>query len=276
MVVFDDGNTILKELTFDQPTPWLATQLKRDPDLWNREWAIEQLAQRPGDAAAMAALAEAATGADYFRTRAGAVEALAELPATSTAAPLAAALRDTSAQVRRAAIAALGRLGGPRAAELARATFRTDPSYEVRAAALTALVRADSTARDSAIVWGLATPSYQDVIQEAAYRIIAQTGDTGAIPHIEALLGTDHFAAHVLAALASRGSAHALDVLAAHLNDERRVVRRWVVEAFQFTLPRQLGIPRLQAVTGTLKYADTRKDVETVLQHLQKPGTDSE
>src|SRR6058998_2011554 len=35
MVVFDDGNTILNELTFDQPTAWLATQLKRDPDLWN-------------------------------------------------------------------------------------------------------------------------------------------------------------------------------------------------------------------------------------------------
>src|SRR6266513_448988 len=72
MVVFDDGNTILKELTFDQPTPWLATELKRDPDLWNREWVIEQLAQRPADAAAVAALAQAATGADYFRTRAGA------------------------------------------------------------------------------------------------------------------------------------------------------------------------------------------------------------
>jgi aminopeptidase N len=276
MVVFDDGNTILKELTFDQPTPWLATQLKRDPDLWNRQWAIEQLAHRPADAAAVAALAAAATGADYFRTRAGAVEALAELPAASVAAPLAAALRDTSAQVRRAAISALGQLGGARAAELARATFRNDPSYEVRAAALTALVRADSTARDSAIAWGLATPSYQDVIQEAAYRIIAQTGDTGAISRIEGLLGTDRFAAHVLAALASRGSAHALDVLAAHLNDDRRAVRRWVVEAFQFTLPRQLGIPRLQAVVSALKYADTRKDVETALQHLQKPGADDE
>src|SRR5882762_6124702 len=164
MVIFDDGNTILKRLTFDQPTAWLATQLRRDPDLWNRHWAIEQLAQRPADGAAVAALAEAATGADYFRTRAGAVEALGELPGASAAAPLAAALRDTSAQVRRAGVAALGQLGGARAAELARATFQTDPSYEVRAAALTALVRADSTARDSAIAWGLATPSYQDVI----------------------------------------------------------------------------------------------------------------
>src|SRR3989454_4203515 len=39
--------------------------------------------------------------------------------------------------------------------ELASATFHNDASYEVRAAALTALVRADSTARDSAIAWGL-------------------------------------------------------------------------------------------------------------------------
>src|SRR5213080_2280279 len=276
MVVFDDGNTILKELTFDQPTPWLATQLKRDPDLWNRQWAIDQLGQRRADAAAVAALAEAATGADYFRTRAGAVEALGELPAASTAAPLAAALRDTSAQVRRAAIAALGQLGGTRAAELARATFQTDPSYEVRAAALTALVRADSTARDSAVAWGLATPSYQDVIQEAAYRIIAQTRDTAAVPRVEERLATDRLAAHVLAALAARGSVHALDLLAARLNDNRPVVRRWVVEAFQFTLPRQLGVPRLQAVVGTLKYPDTRKDVETALQRLQKPATDDE
>jgi len=276
MVVFDDGNTILKELTFDQPTSWLATQLKRDPDLWNRQWAIEQLAHRPGDAAAVAALAEAATAADYFRTRAAAVEALGELPAASAAAPLAAALRDTSAQVRRAAVAALGQLGGARAADLARTTFHDDPSYEVRAAALTALVRADSTASDSAIAWGLATPSYQDVVQEAAYRLIAQTGDTGAIPRVESLLATDHFAAHVLAALAARGSAHALDVLAVHLNDDRRAVRRWVVEAFQFTLPRQLGIPRLRGAAGTLKYPDTRKDVEGALQRLQKPGTDDE
>jgi len=102
--------------------------------------------------------------------------------------------------VRRAAITALGQGGGARAAELARATFQTDPSYEVRArGAHGALVRADSTARDSAIAWGLATPSYQDVIQEAAYRIIAQTGDTGAIPRLETLLATHRFAAHVLA-----------------------------------------------------------------------------
>src|SRR6266581_342009 len=185
MVVFDDGNAILKELMFDQPTAWLATQLGRDPDLWNRQWAIEQLGQRTADTAAAAALGRAATRSDYFLTRAAAAEVLGRFPAGVAQAPLVAALQDTSAHVRRAAVAALGELGGARAAALARATFRGDPSYAVRAAALVALVQADSAARDSAVAWGLATPSYQDVIEESAYRIIAQSGDTGAIPRLE-------------------------------------------------------------------------------------------
>ena len=276
MVVFDDGNTVLKELTFDQPTSWLATQLERDADLWNREWVIAELAKRPADATALAALARAATVADYFLTRAQAVEALARFPAAGAAAPVAAALRDTAAQVRRMAITTLGRLGGARAAELARTTWRTDPSYEVRAAALTALVAADSSARDSVVAWGLPVASYQNVIQEAAYRVIAQTGDTGAIPQLETLLGSDRFPAHVLAALAARGSAHALDLLAAHLDDERPQVRRWTVEAFQFTLPRQLAIPRLKAALAALLHRDAKQRVQEALQRLEKPASDEE
>src|SRR6266700_5054359 len=273
MVVFDDGNAILKELIFDQPTAWLATELRRDPDLWNREWAIEQLATRTADTAAAAALAWAATSADYFLTRVGGAEALARFPRATAEAPLAAALRDTSARVRRAALTALDQFAGgdARIAELARAAFQADPSYEVHAAALAVLAHADSTARDSAVAVGLATPSYQDVIREAAYRIIAHTGDTSAIPRVEGLLGDGQFPAHVLAALAGGGSAHALDVLTAHLDDERAYVRGWVVDAFRFTLPRPLGLERLKAVAGKLKYADTRKRVGDVLQQLEKP-----
>jgi aminopeptidase N len=276
MVVFDDGNAILKELSFDQPTAWLATALERDADLWDREWVIEELGKRPTDSGALAALARAATTADYFLTRAEAAEALGHFPSAGAAEPLARALRDTAAAVRRSAIAALGRLGGARSAELARATFQTDSSYEVRAAALAALVVADSSLRDSAVAWGLATPSYQNAIQDAAYRIIAQTGDTGAIPRLEGSLGTDQFPAHVLAALAGRGSGHALDVLASHLDDARPYVRRWAVEAFRFTLPRPLAQARLQAVADKLKYADTKRAVARALEQLAKPGADAE
>jgi aminopeptidase N len=276
MVVFDAGNQLLKELTFDQPTAWLATQLRRDPDLWNRQWVIEQLARRTADSTALAALAWAATSADYFRTRAAAAQALVNFPAAVATAPLAAALADTSAQVRSAAITALGRLGGPQGGALARTMLQHDSSYEVLAAALATLVQCDSSARDSAVAWGLAARSYQDVIQEAAYRIVAQTSDTGAIPQIESRLGSGRFPAHVLAALAARGSGRALDLLAAHLDDDRPAVRRWVVEAFRFTLPRELALPRLRPLVGKLKHADTRKDVEAALRRLEQPGSNEE
>src|SRR6266550_2977623 len=93
MVIFDDGNTILKRFTFDQPTAWLATQLKRDPDLWNRHWVIAQLGGRPTDAAAGAALAQATTGADYFLTRVAAANALAAFPAAVALPALQAAMK---------------------------------------------------------------------------------------------------------------------------------------------------------------------------------------
>src|SRR5260370_1459313 len=120
MVVFDTGNTILKELAFDQPTAWLATQLRRDSDLWNRAWAIEQLVKHPADSTALAALAWAATSADYFRTRAAAAEGLAQFAAPRAATPLEAALHHTNAAARTPAISPLAHGAGARAARLAR------------------------------------------------------------------------------------------------------------------------------------------------------------
>src|SRR5439155_1714676 len=157
MVVFDDGNAILKRLTFDQPTAWLATQLTRDPDLWDRHWVIAQLGQHATDPAAGAALAQGATGADYFLTRVAAASALAAFPA-----------------------------------------------------------------------------------------------------------------AVALPALASRGSNRALNLLAGHLDDERPYVRRWTLDAFRFSLRRDLAQTTLQAVSGELKFADTRRATVDLLQQWQK------
>src|SRR5207302_4186054 len=116
----------LKALTFDQPTAWLATQLERDPDLWNRQWVIGELAKRTGDAAAAAAIAKAVTGADYPFTRALAASAIAEFSPDVALPVLSKALRDTSAEVRTAAAATLGNVGGAVATELARTAWRGD------------------------------------------------------------------------------------------------------------------------------------------------------
>jgi aminopeptidase N len=270
MVVFDDGNAVLKTLDFDQPTAWLATQLARDPDLWNRSWVIRQLAGRSGDAAAARALAGAATGADYPLTRAEAAEALGAFPDSVALPPLEAALRDTSSTVRQAAVDALGTLGGPSAIGLARAALHADSSYEVQAAAVATLARVDTANRRAVILAALKMPSYQDVIRTAALRAIAQANDTSLIPDVEALLGRFRIPAHVLAALANHGSAHALDLLTAHLDDPRAYVRRWVLQAFQFTLQPRVAIERLGDVLARLKYAATREQAAALRQRLEE------
>jgi len=274
MVVFDDGDAVLKTLNFDQPTSWLATQVARDPDLWNRAWAMKQLASRAslGDSAAAAALATAATSADYKRTRAEAAEALAATDPDIAVPALERALKDTASLVRESALEALGEVGGSAAVPLAWAAFHGDPSYSVQAAAVTALLHADPGSRDSVLKLGLATPSYQDVVRTAALRAIVQANDTSYLGRVEELFGVFRTPAHVCAALANRGSGHALDVLTAHLDDERSYVRRWVLQAFQNTLRPDLGLPRLRAAQDGLKHSDMRTKVGALIEKLAHPG----
>jgi len=163
-------------------------------------------------------------------------------------------------------------VGGAEAASLARQAWTSDSSDAVRAAAVTALALTDSTNRRAIVLQALTMPSYRDAIQIAAYRVLAGTGDTTLIDSVEARAGLDHFAVHVLAAFAARGSSRSLDLLVKHLDDERSYVRRWALEAFRFSLPRPIGQPKLQAVVANLKYPDTKQAVTDVLQQWQTEG----
>jgi len=231
MVVFDENNALLKTLTFEQPTPMLATQLVRDPNLWNRSWVIEQLGHRTGDSLALAALARAARGADYYRVRAEATLALGFFPATPAIPALEAALRDTSATVREAAVRALGSLGGEKARTLVLAAWKRDSSYQVRASALTAVSGIDSAGSKELVRVALGTPSYRDVIQTAAIEAAVQAPDSAIVDGLEKILGNQQNAALALATLARRGDTRALTALVRHKDDSRAWVRRWVVDA---------------------------------------------
>ena len=233
MVVFDENNAMLKALNFEQPTPWLANQLARDPDLWNRNWAIGQLARRTSDSLAGSALARAARSADYYLTRAQAVAALSKFPAAVAMPVLEAAMRDTSAVVRAVAVAGFGDLGGARSQEGALAAWKRDSSYEVRANALIALSRIDSVASRAQVLAGLSTPSYRDVIQNAAIVAVTRAPDSTLIDGLEKILGDQEEPAIVLATLASEGDTRALTALVRHRDDPRPWVRRWVLDAIE-------------------------------------------
>jgi aminopeptidase N len=272
MVVFDDGNTILKKLTFDQPTAQLATQLARDPDLWNRTWVIQQLAARPTDSAAVAALAGAAAHADYSQTRSEAATALARFPAGAALPALAAAYRDTSARVRRAAIVSVGRLrdGGGDAIALARQAWDRDGSYEVRAAALGALARLDSATRTASIRAGLAAESYRSSIRNAAFGALIQFPDALPAAELEPFIGREQFASFALAAMAAKGDQTAATALMGHLNDARGWVRGWTLDAIRNALPPEAAVAQLKSAQSGLSHADTRKAVAAAIEQLEK------
>ena len=267
-VIFDDGNAILKTLNFDQPVAWLATQLERDPDLWNRHWVIERLAGRLSDSAAVAALARAATSSDYFLTRMEAADSLGSAPAAAALPALERAASDTSAQVRAVAVKSLGRIGGDRATELVRHAWTQDTSYEVRGQALAALAKLDTAGRRALIAGGLATPSYQNAIANAAWGALIQANDTSFIPQADSASGDAIEPSYVLAILGVRGSTRALDLLAGHLDDERPAVRRWSLIAIENVLPRDAAITRLTAVRDQLRHADARAAIQAALDRL--------
>jgi aminopeptidase N len=231
MVVFDDDNAVLKTLEFVQPTGWLGTLLARHPDLWNRSWAIGQLAGRSADSLAATALAAAARGADHPLTRAQAVAALGRFPAGRARPAVDVALGDSSARVRVAAVAALGELGGDGAAGSAGRLWAQDPSYEVRAAALTALVRLDPPGARGPIAEGLETPSYRDAIQNAAIVAATQRPDSGLVAGLERIAGAQELPVTALGVLAGRGNAQASSALARLAGDPRPWVRAWAAAA---------------------------------------------
>jgi aminopeptidase N len=231
MVVFDDENAVLKTLTFHQPTPWLANLLHRHPSLWNRSWAIGQLASRNGDTLAGAALAHAVANADYDATRAEAAAALGRFAAEQALPVLETAMADTSARVRKAAVEAVGRIGDARGAEVVRRAWAEDASDQVRAAALTALVRlAPETSRE-AVAAGLRTGSYREAIQNAAVAAVVERPDSGLVAILESVAGEQPLPSIALAALASRGDTAATAALGRLLADPRSWVRGWAAEA---------------------------------------------
>jgi aminopeptidase N len=268
MVIFDDGNRLLKRLEFDQPTTWLAAQLAQDPDLWNRAWVISQLALRRNDLEALAALLRAATASDYALTRAQAVAALGGFEGPGVPAALLVALRDSSAQVRANALEVIAGFPGGAVIDAVEAAWGRDTSDAVRAAALGALVRLQPQNARGLLRRGLVTPSYRDAIQDAALQGIIGTADTALLGDVGSALQTLPNAGLVLAAFAARGSAVALRMLEENLYSPRATVRKRVLQAF-LSLPPTLARDRLSALRDGAPNEGVREDIDTILARLK-------
>ncbi len=268
MVVFDADNAVVKSLDFPQPTAWLATQLEREHNLWNRSWAIDQLRGRRADTVAATALGRAARQADYPLVRAHAAAALGNFPPSVALGPLETAIRDSSATVRKSAASALGALADERVVKLLEDTWLRDRSYQTRAAALTALARRDPGRAREQIMRGLETPSYRDVIQNAAIAAALPRADSGLIAAIARRVGDQPAPAIALVLLGARGDSTALAAWASALDDDRGWVRGWAIEAAEDQLDRDDAVALLQAALPTVRKAAARAAIEDAVERL--------
>ena len=123
--------------------------------------------------------------------------------------------------------------GGSRSQQAALAAWKRDSSYEVRANALIALSRIDSVGSRPQVLAGLGTPSYRDVIQNAAIAAAVRAPDSTLTDGLEKILGQQQLPSLALATLASEGDIRALTALVRHRDDPRPWVRRWVLDAIE-------------------------------------------
>jgi aminopeptidase N len=165
MVRFDEGNHLLKELTFEKSTDELLYQLKHD-DVIGKMWSISELISRTDDGRVIGALMEAARNDPFWAVRRDALYRLAgfrgitqmdydrglispsrleefDLPTGLDRAKMIAFFKqralDKNSQVRAAALYGLGHVGTKSEIGFLTNRFERDDSYVAQAAALRAL-----------------------------------------------------------------------------------------------------------------------------------------
>jgi HEAT repeat protein len=182
------------------------------------------------------------------------------------------AVRDSSAQVREAAVTALGAVGGAGALALARDAWSSDSSYQVRAAALSVVGKLGGAGARDVVLAALETPSYRDVIQSAAIAAVAQRPDSGLVAALARQLGAQPLPAIALAVLTARGDPTARAALLASFDDRRAWVRAWALEAVEDQLDPDAAVALLREAAGRVQRPDALAAVQEAIGRLERKG----
>jgi len=169
MVNFDENHWLLAEVHPHKSLAEWTWQLKHDPNVAGRILAINALsAQRDS---ASSALIDALMNDSYWAVRSHAASALGRLNGKDIKKALEDAVRkDSDARVQQAAVTALGNFKGRDISHLLSETYKQNKNYFVRAAVVNSLTHIDKKRAVSIINEAMETPSYGDVLQQAALR----------------------------------------------------------------------------------------------------------
>jgi aminopeptidase N len=173
LVRFDEGNVLIKELSFPKDRDELLYQLRKD-DVIGRIAAADEIARFKDDPAITAALTTSAQGDPVWAVRRAALETLAKIGGKGLPATLEQACRDPHSSVRTAAIQALGASKDKRLGLFYTDLFRKDRSVRVRAEALRALGLTGDASLVPFLRESVAVPSHQNMIRRAAEEALKQ------------------------------------------------------------------------------------------------------
>lgn len=175
LVLFDEGNHLLKEWTFRKERSELLYQAVHD-DVIGRDWAVGELERFGADAEVAAGLDARARQDPFWAVRRHALEVSGRVAPAAIAALCRALVTDPHSQVRATALRLLGDTRDAALVPLLRAQFETDDSYVAQSAALRALGKCGDADDLPFLERAAAMRSPRDGLRQAATQAIAEIG----------------------------------------------------------------------------------------------------
>ena len=175
LVRFDEGNILLKEISFPKELDELLYQLRND-DVIGRMAAAVDLLRFKDDPRTFEGLAASAQSDAFWAVRRSAIEALGKLGDPRVAAVLKKTSLEAHSSVRTASLAALGDSKDRNLIEFFKERFAKDESYLVKAEALRALGKTGDPSVIPFLEKSASVPSYRDMVRSAATQALKQVG----------------------------------------------------------------------------------------------------
>ena len=185
MVLFDQGDKILKSVEFRKsPAEWIY-QLQHADDVPDRAEAAQALGDIKGSDAVIAALSDVASHDRFWGVRVQALDALGKIGGAQAEKGVVPELQDPQPWVREVAVEQFSKFSdeptvGAKLTEIA----AHDAAYRVRAAALLGLGQRKPAGAMNTLEAASKTDSPDDVIRRAALRALGALGNDQAVPRL--------------------------------------------------------------------------------------------
>ena len=171
LVRFDEGNYLLKEVTFKKSLPELLYQAEND-DMIGRLTAVNELRTFSSDKSTLALWTRIATDDTFWAVRQVALENAGNYHSEKSAELYNLCLNDENSKVRLSAIRLLGDLKDPEMIKLFENIFKSEDSYAAKAESLRSIGKCGGKQQLSFLKAAQSEKSYRNVVGKAATEAI--------------------------------------------------------------------------------------------------------